>query len=72
MQGSDLAFFTTQELIRELVGRKTFLGLVLHAEQELKQQPWGGEQVFQLHLNANLESQEASRLLETVANYLDS
>jgi len=72
MQEGGLAFYTTQELVSELLGRKRFLGLVLHSEKELKQPDWSGEQVFQLHLNQNLNREEAGRLLDTVAAYLDS
>jgi hypothetical protein len=71
MEGADLAFYTTEELVSELIGRKTFLGLVLHSEQEMKQHGWTGEQVFRLHFNANLKPEEACRLLDTVADHLD-
>lgn len=32
---SDLAFYTSDELVEELMNRKTFLGLVIRAEEEL-------------------------------------
>jgi len=70
MQSSDLAFFTTRELVAELMKRKTFLGVVIHAEQELKQPDWQGEKVFQIHFNNNLKPGEASRLLDVVAEHI--
>jgi len=70
MESGDLTFCTTRELINELLSRKTFLGLVLHSEQELKTKHWSGEQVFRLHLNSNLNSDEASRLLDAVAAHI--
>jgi len=71
MQPSDLAFCTTKELVDELMQRKTFLGVVIHAEQELKQPNWTGEKIFQLHVNPNLKTEEAGRLLGVVASHLD-
>jgi len=72
MQGSDLAFHTTEELVGELMNRKTFLGLVLHSEKDLKSAEWKGDMVFRLHLNANLQSREACRLLDKVVDYLET
>ena len=40
MQPSDLAFYTTKELVAELMQRKTFLGVIVHAEKELKGPAW--------------------------------
>jgi len=71
MQDAGLAFFTVQELVNELLSRKTFLGLVLHSEEELKNDDWRGKQFFQLHLNENLTREEAGRLMDTVATYLN-
>jgi len=71
MQPTDLAFFTAKELIDELMRRKTFLGVVVHSQQELRDPHWTGEKVFQVHLNENLDSAQASRLLDIVAEYMD-
>jgi hypothetical protein len=68
--GSELAFFTTQELIAELVRRTTFLGVVIHAEGGLKDENWSGERVFKVDFNSNLSSSEARRLLDAVAEYM--
>jgi len=57
-------------LIAELMGRKTFLGIVVHSEQELKASPWTGERLFKVHHNANLDTAEAGRLLEVVAQHV--
>ena len=36
---NDLAFVTSQELVNELMRRKTFLGVVIHAEGDVRG-PW--------------------------------
>jgi len=69
---SDLAFYPTQDLVNELMRRKTFLGVIVHSQSEFKQQKWGPERTFKVQFNSNLTSAEASRLLETVADYMDS
>lgn len=66
MDSSDLEFFTARELIDELMRRKTFLGIVVHSKEELKNDNWGEERVFQVHYNSNLKPSEARRLLGAV------
>jgi len=68
---TELTFFTAQELIEELMRRQTFLGVVVHAEEEMKFQHWAGDKMFKVHLNHHLDATQASRLLETVAEYID-
>jgi len=68
---TELAFCTTKELIAELMSRKTFLGVVVHSDQELRGREWGPERMFQVHYNSNLDSVQAARLLDTVAEYMD-
>jgi hypothetical protein len=67
---SELAFFTTEQLIDELIRRKTFLGVVVHSEEELKGDTWKGERIFKVDFNSNLNTGEACRLLDTVAEYM--
>jgi hypothetical protein len=71
MQPSDLELFTTRELVNELMRRKTFLGIVVHSEQELKSESWTGERIFKVHYNSNLDAEQACRLLDAVADYMD-
>jgi len=71
MEPSDLELHSTQELIAELMRRKTFLGLVIHAEDEQKGTDWPGERFFKVHLNENLDLAQAARLLGSVAGYMD-
>ena len=66
----DLAFYTTQELIAELLNRKTFLGVIVHSEKELKGDHWGEERIFKVNFNSNLDTGRVSRLLDRVAGYL--
>ncbi len=71
MEPSDLAFVTNQELIAELMRRKTFLGVVVHSDTDWKGGQWGEERNFRVHFNGNLATEEASRLLSRVASYID-
>ena len=70
MEPSELAFFTTDELIRELMSRKTFLGVVVRAENEERGEAWEGERTFRVHFNENLSAAEAGRLLDAVAPHI--
>ncbi len=70
MEPNDLELYTTSELIAELLRRKTFLGVIVHSDQEFKN-GWGEEQTFRVHFNSNLTRSEASRLLDVVAHTMD-
>jgi hypothetical protein len=69
MHPAAIELCTTGELVDELMRRKTFLGVVIHSEQELKGE-WPGEGTFQVHFNDNLDASQASRLLDAVAQYM--
>jgi hypothetical protein len=71
VDSSELSFFTAQELIAELMRRKTFLGVVIQSEKEWRGEGWGEERPFHVHFNSNLETAEASRLLGRVSEYLN-
>jgi hypothetical protein len=71
MQPGPLELYSTEELIRELMRRTTFLGVVIHSEQELRGGTWDGERTFKVHYNHNLDAEQACRLLETVSEYMD-
>jgi hypothetical protein len=71
MHAFPLELYTTTELIEELMRRQTFLGVVVHSEQELKGR-WHGERTFKVHFNSNLEPGQASRLLDAVAQYMQA
>jgi hypothetical protein len=70
MEPTPLELYTTRELVEELMRRRTFLGVVVHSEQELKGE-WQGERTFQVHFNSNLDAGQACRLLDTVAQYME-
>ncbi len=70
MEPIDLSLCTTGELIDELMRRKTFLGVVIHSQKELKQPHCGGEQTFRVHFNDNLTGGEVSQLLSQVAEHM--
>lgn len=67
MESTGLEFYTVTELIAELMRRRTFLGVVVHSEEELKNRDWGEERTFKVHYNSNLEVLEAGRLLDALA-----
>lgn len=70
MDLKDLSFFTTQQLIAELMQRQTFLGVVVHASDEAKGQAWQSERTFKVHFNDNLDAVCAGRLLDSVAEHM--
>jgi hypothetical protein len=71
VEPSELTFVTNEELIAELMRRKTFLGVVVQSEGDCKNGLWGDERMFHVHFNENLATEEASRLLNRVASYID-
>ena len=70
MNQGELELFTTKELVDELMRRRTFLGVVVHAEDDYKCGKWPQDGMFKVRFNANLKSDEACRLLSVVADYL--
>ena len=70
MPSADLAFYTCDELIGELMRRKTFYGCVVRAAEDHKDENWN-ERVFRLHFNDNLGQAATGRLLESVVEYLN-
>ncbi len=67
----ELHFCTTQELIAELMRRHTFCGAVIHSTDDQKQEAWPAERIFRVHYSKNLDATRTSRLLSTVADYLN-
>lgn len=72
MDPSDLSLFTSAELIDELMRRRTFLGVVVHSEEEFKGTRWGPERIFKVRFNRNLDAARAGRLLDVVGDHLES
>jgi hypothetical protein len=72
MTPGDLELFSTRELIDELLRRSTFQGVIVHARDEAKESHWDGERVFVVRHNANLDIEEAGRLLDVVSQYIAS
>jgi hypothetical protein len=70
MQSTDLAFYTCDELIRELLGRKTFFGCVVHTAEDHKHEDWE-ERTFRVHFNQNLDREGTARPLDRIAEYLN-
>jgi hypothetical protein len=71
LETTELGFFTCQQLIEELMRRKTFLGVVIRCDDDFKGQPWHNEKTFRVHFNSNLNAVEVSRLLDRVSTFID-
>ncbi len=69
MQSTELAFYTCDELIQELMRRKTFYGCIIHSAADHKHDAWD-ERTFRVHFNSNLDQARAGRLLDAVAERL--
>ena len=72
MNAGQLELFDTQDLIDELLRRTTFQGVIVHAIDGAKNRHWAGERLFAVHHNANLDTEEAGRLLDVVSQYITS
>jgi hypothetical protein len=72
MNASELELSTTQDLINELLRRTTFQGVIIHAVDGAKNRHWDGERLFAVRHNANLDTEEAGRLLDVVSQYIAS
>lgn len=66
MTTNGLELVPTDELIDELLRRTTFQGVIVHAAGGAKRADWTGERVFVVRHNANLDAEEAGRLLDVV------
>jgi hypothetical protein len=70
MDVTGLAFFTVEDLVGELMRRKTFLGVVIHSATDVKGARWDSDRTFKVHFNSNLEAPEAARLLCRVSDHI--
>ena len=70
MDSADLAFFTTQELVEEILRRQTFLGVVVQSESDYRSKDWGDERTFKVQFNSNLTTNQATRLLDACAEFM--
>src|SRR5947208_15761104 len=71
MGSSELELHPTEELVAELVRRRTFLGVVVQSQEEYRGDDPDQERVYKVLFNANLDSGRVARLLETVAAGLE-
>jgi hypothetical protein len=67
VHGSELAFYSNQDLIAELLRRTTFLGVVVHSDEEVRNRQWGPERMMRVQFNDNLSTEQAGRLLDVVS-----
>jgi len=72
MKPSELEFFSTRELIDELLSRTTFQGVIVHSHDEARSRDWSGERIFNVRHNANLDIEEAGRLLDVVSQFISA
>jgi hypothetical protein len=67
----DVSFCTTEQLITELVHRKTFLGVVIRSEKEFREAKWSGERIFRI-TNSNMTRDEMLHLLRKIVDFIES
>ena len=70
MSGDDLELVSTRELVEELMRRTTFMGIIVHAADEVRNPRWEEERVFKVHFNRNLDAEQVGRLLGVVSDYM--
>ncbi len=70
MVDRELELFPTEELIKELLNRATFQGVIVHSRDEAKSRDWSDERIFSVRYNDNLSLQEVGRLLDIVGRRL--
>lgn len=70
MVDRELELFPTEELIRELLNRATFQGVIVHSRDEAKSRDWSDERIFSVRYNDNLSLHEVGRLLDVVGRRL--
>lgn len=66
----ELELFPTEELIKELLNRATFQGVIVHSRDEAKSRDWNDERIFSVRYNDNLSLHEVGRLLDVVGRRL--
>lgn len=67
---NDLELYSSQELIKEIMNRHTFQGIIIHTECDCKEQRWDGKRNFSLRWNDNLEREEVSAILQQMVSIL--
>ena len=65
---SDLAFYTSEELVQELVNRSTLVGLVVRSEQEAGKT--AGHRNFRVDFTPNLSQEQAVIILDGLLEQL--
>ena len=65
-----LEFYTTEDLIKEIINRTTFQGIILQAENDCKNKNWRGKKTFKIHWNENLTKKEVIEILQSTAESL--
>ena len=70
MHDSELAFVSTQELVDELLRRQSFCGVIVQAADDNRETTWPEERIFKVQFNNNLDTEQAGRLLDVVAEYM--
>ncbi len=71
MNSDDLGLYTSAELINELLRRQTFIGVLVHGEDDWKGH-WDGVRNFKVSFNSNLNAEEVRRLLDVVTTHLST
>ena len=70
MTHRELELYSTEELLRELLGRSSFQGVVVHSRDAVGNRPEPEELSFSVRFNRNFETEEVGRLLDVVSRRL--
>lgn len=65
----ELSFYTTDELIVEILKRATFQGIIVRAE-DFRGHEWQGKKKFNVLWNGNLSNEEVTRVIEVISEAL--
>jgi len=72
MNASELDLLATRDLIDELRGRTPSRGVIVYVADGAKTRHWEGERFFTVCHNANLDTEEAGRLLDVISQRIAS
>lgn len=70
MNDRELELYSTEELVREILGRASFRGVVVHMCDDVGNRPEPDEMTFNVRFNRNFEADEIGRLLDVVSRRL--
>ena len=64
----DISFFTTEELVKELLSRASFAGVIIYGKQESQEGNWDSNRRDYRVVKRNLSSDQALKLISGAAH----